>query len=57
MSKRNEEVKIIHVFADGTESDTLEGHGPDAEQSLAIYNIWLAARARKAAELARQQAK
>lgn len=47
---KNNEIHITHVFADGTTSDSLEGHGPDADLSLKLYKLMMRVNARKAAE-------
>lgn len=41
--KKEEEVRIIHHFADGTESDTLEGHELPEEIQIRILQIMRAA--------------
>ena len=46
--KKDEKVRIIHHFLDGTESDTLEGHEIPPEIQIEILKIILEGKARRA---------
>ena len=45
--KKEEEIKIIHHFVDGTESETLEGHVIPDDIQIKIFEILLAGQERR----------